>query len=213
MKIEKLTENKIRIIVNLDDLKDKNIDLQSLMSNSLDSQNLLVELLHEAEKKVGFNTENCKILIEALATQDGLFVFTITKFKPEKDNPVPKNKTVCIKRKTVNLDTNNAIYSFETFEEFCNYCSCIANSNLGDLKNFSKNISLYFYNNTYYLAISDINLKYPNLKNFYATISEFAKLVTHSNNFESKLLEHGKVIIKKNAIKKGMDYFAVNVKK
>ena len=211
MKIEKLTENKIRIIVNLDDLKEKNIDLHTLMSNPLDSQNWLVELLHKAEKEVGFNTENCKNLIEALATPDGLFVFTITKFKPEKETSTPKNKTVCIKRKTANLDTNNAVYSFESFEEFCNYCSYVANSSLCNLKDFSKNMSLYLYNDVYYLSISDINLSNPNLKNFYATISEFAKLVTHSNNFERKLLEHGKVIIKKNAIKKGIDYFC-NIK-
>ena len=54
MKIEKITENKIRIIINFDDLKAKNIDVHSIMSNSLESQSLFQDLLKEAEKTVGF---------------------------------------------------------------------------------------------------------------------------------------------------------------
>ena len=34
MKIEKLTENKIRIILNIDDLAKKNIDINSLIKNT-----------------------------------------------------------------------------------------------------------------------------------------------------------------------------------
>ena len=34
MKIEKLTDNKIRIIIDLDELSDKNIDIHSLIENN-----------------------------------------------------------------------------------------------------------------------------------------------------------------------------------
>ena len=63
MKIEKITDNKIRIILNLEDLEAKNIDLHSLMSNSIESQSLFVEMLDEAEKTVGFYTKDSKIMI------------------------------------------------------------------------------------------------------------------------------------------------------
>ena len=56
MKIEKLTENKIRIILNLEDLKENNIDVQSFMSNSIESQNLFINILDKAEHEVGFST-------------------------------------------------------------------------------------------------------------------------------------------------------------
>ena len=69
-------------------------------------------------------------------------------------------------------------------------------------------ISLYLYNDVYYLVLNNINLKYENLKHFYFTISEFAHLVNFSKNFEYKLIERGKVIIKKNAISTGIKYFA-----
>lgn len=207
MKIEKLTENKIRIILNIDDLMENNIDLQSFMSNPSKAQSFLGDILNQAEQEVGFVTRDCKIMIEALASSDGIFVFTITKFAPSTDDNIKKKK-VKIKRKTANITSNTTIYSFSSFEEFCNLCESINNKFLNNLKNISKDISLYLYNDTYYLVISDINTEFSDLQNFYATISEFAQLVNHSSNFEAKLKEHGKVIIKKNAIKKGISYFA-----
>ena len=40
MKIEKLTENKIRVIVNTEDLKENDIDFNLLMNKSMETQNL-----------------------------------------------------------------------------------------------------------------------------------------------------------------------------
>lgn len=84
MKIEKLTEDKIRIILNTEDLEKNNVDFKSFISNSSQSQNLLLTILNKAEQEVGFYTKDSKILIEAFASSDGQIVFTITKFSPEK---------------------------------------------------------------------------------------------------------------------------------
>lgn len=206
MKIEKLTENKIRIILNVEDLEKNNIDLHSFMSNSIESQSLFIDILNQAEHEVGFSTKDCKILIEALASSDGNFIFTITKYEQNSCKEKTRKK-LTIKRKNNNLDSENAIYVFNTFDEFCNYCSYINAGNLNKLNGLSTNISLYEYNSKYYLVFKNINLSFKNLKGFYASISEFGKSVSHSENFESKLIEHGKLIIKKNAIKKCIEFF------
>ena len=78
MKFEKHNENKIRITLNTQDLVDKNIDFHSFMSNSQESQNLFLDMLDEAEKKIGFVTKDYKLRIEALAMSDGNFILTIT---------------------------------------------------------------------------------------------------------------------------------------
>lgn len=52
LKIEKLTENKIRIILDMQDLQEKNIDLHSFMSDSLESQDLFYDMLDKAEKEI-----------------------------------------------------------------------------------------------------------------------------------------------------------------
>ena len=54
MKIEKLTENKIRIILKSEDFKDKNIDLHTIMTKTAESQGLFLEILNKAKKEVGF---------------------------------------------------------------------------------------------------------------------------------------------------------------
>ena len=71
----------------------------------------------------------------------------------------------------------------------------------------SKNISLYLYHDIYYLVLSNINTTYEQIRTFYSTISEFATLTSHSETFKMKLFEHGKIIMKKNAIETGIKYF------
>ena len=120
MRIEKLNENKIRIFLNLEDLKEKNIDLHDFMSNSLETQDFFFDLLNKAESEVGFNTNNYKLMIEALASSDGNFVFTITRTIPESlaqtRSTVQKLK---VKRRTAIPNKLLSIYSFDSFDEFC----------------------------------------------------------------------------------------------
>ena len=122
MKIEKLNENKIRITLNLEDLKEKDIDLHTFMSNSLESQKIFLDMLEEAEKEVGFVTEDYRIMIEALALSDGTFVLTVTKIDTDLEKEKNRYKKVQVKRKMTDLDSKNAIYQFLSFEEFCDFC-------------------------------------------------------------------------------------------
>ena len=208
MKIEKLTENKIRVIVNLEDLKKNNLDYHTIMEKPIESQKLFLEMLLRAEKEVGFYTEGYKLLVEAFSSSDGFFVFTITKYM-EKTTTPPNKVKVKAKKKTKTLDvkSEHAVYKFSAFETFCELCNslnCLPNFSS---KKLAKNISLYLYNDTYYIVLSHIHTEYEQIQSFYSVISEFATLVSHSETFELKLLEHGKAIMKKNAIETGIKYF------
>jgi len=120
---------------------------------------------------------------------------------------IQPNKRVKFKRKSLNNSYKNVIYQFNSFEEFCNFCTYCYNSKLSYLKGFAKNISLYEYNNLYYLVFLNIDLNFANKDLVYASISEFSTLKSTSLVFKSKLHEHGKVIFKANAIKNGIKYF------
>lgn len=208
MKIEKLTENKIRVIIKSSDLNLKSLDIHLLMTKALEKQTFFANMLEQAKQEVGFNTDGCKLLIEAFSSSDDIFIFTITKYYPEDIIPcnLPRKKLI-VKRKAINLSNKLAIYKLESFDEFCDFCECINKVSNFDIKNFSKNISLYLYNNTYYLLIRDINTSYYCSNVFYSIISEFSKPVSYSTSFENKLIEHGKAIIKRNAITTGIKYF------
>lgn len=189
MKFEKLNENKIRITLNNQDLKEKHIDFHSFMSNSQESQNLFLDMLDEAERKVGFITKDYKIRIEALAMSDGNFILTITRFgkniEAETKNITPKR--VKIKRKSLNLNSKHLIYKFSCFDDFCNFSHFIFK--LNNFNNIAKNEILYFYKNTYYLCLSDIDLQNKNLKQLSTLISEFGFYVDNPEIFSQKLDE------------------------
>ena len=208
MKIEKLTDNKIRIILNTDELTAQNIDIKSLVSNTDVAQNLFKNILKRAEKEVGFVVADSKLLIEAFVSSEGFFVITFTKFKPDIKTSSKKMPNLKVKRKTPYSSNKNVVFMFNNFEEFCNFCTYFNNCYLDDLSKIAKKIVLYEYNSKFYLAVDNIrNDSNTNISLFYTSISEFAKLISSSENFESKLIERGKVIIKHNAIKNGIKYF------
>lgn len=208
MRFEKLTENKIRITFNLDDLKEKNIDLHSFMANSEETQDLFFDMLQEAEKEIGFVTKDYKIMIEALATYDGHFVITVTRSLP--DIKKPTQKKLRAKRKNIMMNTHCSctIYEFSDFDDFCNLCNCF---NEDFIKRINKNCThstLYLYQSNYYLIIKRNENKDDNFdKNFNSSLSEFGTLVKNSELFENKLLEYGSIIIKDKAFSKIKKYF------
>ncbi len=208
MKIEKLTEDKIRIIVNPSDLELENLDMKSIMTKAIDRQGFFIHMLEKAKDEVGFNTDGCKLLIEAFSSSDDILVFTITKYSErESSKNTDLNKRLKVKRKSLNVSNKEAIYKFKDFDEFCDFCECINKEYKFDVKKLSKNTYLYLYNNTYYLLMKNINIDEIAIKNFYSIASEFLTPAHYSSSFESKLLEHGKLIIKGNSIITGIKYF------
>ena len=207
MKIEKLNDNKIRITLNLTDLEENHIDFHTFMSNSIESQKIFLDMLDKAEKEVGFITDDYKVMIEALAMSNGNFVLTVTRFEPEKANTIYKKKKINIKRKVHKIDTKKAIYCFNTFDEYCNFCNFLSNNILKYMNNFSDSMSLFEYNSKYYLVISNIHINTNLLRNFCSSITEFARFIDNASLFETKLLEYGNLIMKDNAIDTCIEHF------
>jgi len=211
MKIEKLTDNKIRVIINSNDLELNNLNIHTIMSKSLESQDIFLDILKKAEKELDFKTEGYKLLIEAFSLSDDFCVFMITKYtkKEEKlENPIKNNyKRLSVKKKTFSCTSKNMVYDFEDFDTFCDFCSFLSNIHIFNIKKLCKNTSLYFYNKTFYLILNDIDMKYENKNIFFSSVSEFAKISNHTRVFTYKLLEHSKPIIKNNAITICTQYF------
>ena len=205
MKIEKITENKIRITLNTEDLREKNIDFHSFISNSIEAQDIFVDMLKEAEEQVGFKTDDYKILLEAMATSDGKFILNVTRVIPDSDNFRKKN--VLIKRKCVKIDKKLAVYKFDTFDDFCNFANLLHTSNYSVIVKKIKKAILYSYNNSYYLVLNNISADISLLKSFCSLVAEFSCYISNSDLFEKKLSEYGKLVIKNNAIETCCKYF------
>jgi adapter protein MecA 1/2 len=179
------------------------------MSNSVETQDLFLNVLEEAEEKIGFITKDHKIKIEALAMADGDFVLTITRFgKKEEtieDSQNIKSKKIKVKRKANKLNSEHLVYLFNTFDDFCLFSSYVQKIN--KFTTISKSTVLYTYNSKYYLVFSKLNLNHPYIKKFYTFITEFASYVHNSDLFYYKLSERGTILLKNNAIKSCQKYF------
>lgn len=205
MKIEKLTENKIRVIIHSDELGDSNeINLHNIMTKAIETQEIFSSILKRAEKEVDFHTDGCKLLIEAFSSLEDTLVFTITKYLPEKE---VKKKKLVVKRKSFDELLDQAICQFESFDVFCEFCKAIEGVHKTNSISLAKSITLYAWKDSYYLVLKNVNTKNEHIKLFYSTLSEFGKLLSCSKHFEAKLLEHGKVLIKKNAIDVAIRFF------
>ena len=200
MRFEKLTENKIKITLNNKDLAEKNIDFHSFMSNSLETQTLFLDMLDEAEEKVGFSTKNYKIRVEALAMSDGNFIVTVTRLRPDLDieTTTNKSKRLKAKRKEIKTQSNQMVYAFNNFDDFCNFSSFI--NNIYELSSLAKKNILYLYKDKYFLVLSQINVNNSDIKKLYTIISEFATYVHNPDILAAKLVECGKPIFTKNAL-------------
>lgn len=206
MKIEKLTENKIRIILNADELSKKNIDIRDLAGHTDVVHSLFQSILAEAEKQIGFTTKDCKLFVEAFSSPDGDVIFTLTRCGKEPSTG-KYTKNLRLKRKSPSFSCKYAVYKFKCFEEFCDFCAFCNDSKLSDLSGFAKAISLYVYKDSYYLTFSNIITDFTYINLFYTSISEFSNLVSNSPIFKCKLEECGKPIFKRNAIRSGIKYF------
>ena len=205
MKIEKIDDYRIRITLNVDDLKRNNVDLHGLLSNSTQSQELFLSLLDEAEKSVGFIADDCNLLIEALAVNGGNFIFTVTKVLPNKSSEKIKYRRPIINRRSINTNSNIVIFKFSSFEDFCDFSGTIADMNI---REYIAENSLYEYRNNYYLVVKKWEDVHDILINFCLLVCEYGEFINNADLFERKLLEYGDLIIFGNAIATCNKHFA-----
>lgn len=208
MKFEKLNENKIRITLTIQDLAEKEIDFHVFMSNSAEAQDVLLDMLEQAKKETGFDPEDYNLKVEALVMADTNFIFTITKLPPEEKSKISKRKFT-VKRKNIVPSSTQAVYCFNSFDDFNDFLVFLSKNTLFNYKKLAKSITLYEYKEKYYLLMNNINTEFIDKIKFYTCITEFAKCVTNSKVFASKLKECGTLIMKNKALEIGFKHFVI----
>lgn len=131
MQIEKLNDDKLKVVLNKKDLKENDIDLNTFMANSLDSQELFLDILDIAEEKFNFYVDDSKLLIESISLANDIFIFTITKVNE-------------------NISTNTSINNIYCFNSFDHLADALKLINLSINK-------IYTYNNRFYLILDKDN--------------------------------------------------------
>lgn len=160
MQIKKINNNKLKVVLDSTDLNNKNIDIDSFLSNSVESQDLFFEILDLAEEKFNFNIEDNKAVVETISLGNNVFILTITKLR---NDHLDLTKVPC------------KIYAFEKIDDLLTIFSYI--------KAFIDDYCIYEFNNNYYLSLNKSNCYIESI------LSEYSFPI-NSNSFELVLSEH-----------------------
>ncbi len=182
MKIEKLNFNKIKIIINNDDLVYWGVSADAVANNSPEVKEMLLSLLKQAEREIGFQCNNSRFVVEAkVSDQDDDLTLYVTRVSNDEEKAVfDKISSLARTEKLKEPSTDKkVIFEFFDFEEVIEVCYAI-NTYFGG--------SLYEYQDKYYIICD-----------YYtgARVSEFGTKC--KSEMLSIIEEHATAICDKNA--------------
>ncbi len=203
MKIERISDNKIRVTISLDDLEERNIDLESLNYDTPAAQELFRDMMEQAELEFGFSAEenDSHLVFEAYQNSDDCFVVTITRLDDESDfesiHKYIKNKyrnhDLRTGRRSRKLYSSLLIYRFKDFDDLCSAVKATSGMYTGES-------SLYEYKGCYYLVLSRNNLNITRPRAFDAIIREYGEKLSNQSFYDGFLNEYGNLIVEGNAM-------------
>lgn len=209
MKIEKISDSQIKVLLNQSDLKERNIKLNELAYGSEKTQALFREMMEQAVNICDFHVENTPLMIEAIPVSTDSIMIIVSKVNESveienKSNLIPstkderKFKRTSIIDNTVEQNQDDdkiSIYSFKTLDDVMNLSVRIKNI-------FHGSNTLYKYDKKYFLVVQNDNIN-DNIESddIDTILSEYGE--KHISTVISKyfLAEHGEIIVKKDAVK------------
>ncbi|MDQ2086280.1 adaptor protein MecA [Herbivorax sp. ANBcel31] len=208
MKIERINDNKIKVTISLNDLEERNIDLNSLNYNSPETQELFWDMMEQAEIQFGFTASDSQLCIEAVPDADEGFVILITKMDEDGEfesiHKYIKNRfkktDLRVKKKTKKVCSSIVIYAFDDFDNLCLLCNRL-------YKTYSGESTLYKLKDVYYILLTKNSWSVDNLDAFDLILNEYGQKVKKTYFYEGYLNEHAVKIIDCTAIESIIAYF------
>lgn len=190
LKVEKINDNKVKIVLTLKELTKREISLEDIKKGNENVQNFFFEILENVNITEDFPTDSSQLFVEVSTTGNDIFMITITKTDCLPDtNKYFKNSNNYHPLYTVSSN----IYSFSSLDTLYLFCKKAVQEDL-----FVGTNSLYELNNKYYLLFSKNTIKNCNFVKTFSIISEYSD--KYFSKQENIFLEYAKLIISKNAI-------------
>ena len=208
MKIEKINDNQIKLTLTHDDLTERNIKLEELITPSDRSQELFRDIMEQAFNECGFSVDNAPLMVEATPMAlDGLMII-VTKIQ-DKDSQKDKISLLSqnkeqrrFKRKSIEAfadenqsDSGISIYAFDVLDDVINASIRLNNTYSGYniLFKYSQKFFLLLQNDSVSDDISDDAI--DNI------VSEYGRKQSSSVLSKYYLIEHGEIMVKNPAVK------------
>ena len=190
MKIEKIDENKVKIILSLAELEMRNISLIDLQNNTLLARNFFKTIIEESNLDEDFiENEDSQLFIEATSDSTETFILTITK-----TDTLP-NINNYQKTENVRYRIDSRLYEFNSLDAILDFCKIAK-----DEKLFFGTNSLYKYQDKYFILFGDSTIKNKKFIKTFVMITEFCSRYFSYDIYNSTITEKGKLVIPNRAL-------------
>jgi negative regulator of genetic competence, sporulation and motility len=178
VKIEKIDENKLKVVLSFKDILELNLDITEISPESEICEKIFNDMLTLASQEYGFTVENSKLMIEAMPSYKEGFVMFVSKVeKVEEKVEVCKNE--------INEVVLMEIYKFGTLDTLKYAFNIVNDSNVLKSKVFTLDGLFYLLFYRRYYSKIDIAM---------TLISDFGLKINTPQVFEGVLNEYGKEI-------------------
>ena len=150
MKIEMVCENKVRLLLEAEDLDYYGLTFEEIDYDRPATQRAFRDMLNRARKDVGFSPDGCRLVVEAHAAPGGGCVLLVTKQPLARKSRSPVRKA----------EEDRCTFSFEEVDHLLDV--------LPQLLRLEESISLYRMDGSYYAAVKADGRAHQLLREFAA---------------------------------------------
>ncbi len=198
MKIERLSENKIKIIIDAADIRAWNVDLKNFIDNTPEAQDMFYHALKQAERDVDFCIGKSQLMVETLPLADNGFVMMVSKLEGETNVAEALQKagkrikqTEFKVRRRSRTHSLLRIFKFDDFESLCDGVREVFEIYIGESR-------LIKYQGEFYLEL--VPRDTFGLFELENILSEFSAKIPEPLTIQGVLNEHGLMMMDVNAI-------------
>lgn len=118
MRIEKLTDNRIKVTLTSADLMSLNINIKQLTPDSKELHSFLFHVMETIHEETDFNPYSGQVVVEATPAHDGISII-VSKLCAEREVRKQPRKITSVRPKQKNSHTELKAYYFDDFEALC----------------------------------------------------------------------------------------------
>ncbi len=209
MKVERISENQLKLTLTKEDLKEREITLEDLITPSEKTQSLFRDLMEQVLDEYDFITENTPLMVEAVPSgMDGLMLI-ITKVTNKDKTPQKsaelfsqahelhrwKKKPLDTMEQTEDKHSDLLIYSFPQLDDVIQ-----VSVRLED--NFKGESAIYKNDGKYFLILQqDAYHTEESAEDLELILQEYGHKHVSTPLAKYYLLEHGQTILEEKAVK------------
>ncbi len=199
MKIERLSQDRIRIFLTFDDLLERGIQKDEILREVPKLHDLFNEMMEQAYNELGFEAIG-PLAVEVFAMPAQGMVVIVTRSKFNGHNHSEDDLDDEIYEMEVTLEQSDAVmYAFKDFEDVIAACKQLQNSKL------TEDGQLYSYNSKWFLSFDGPSIEEQNYHAIIALLAEYGEAASITS---AMLEEYGKVIIAESAVKEINHHFS-----